>query len=104
MRTIILAALTAALVALTVTLTTAAHAQGPHCAPTDVVLEGLSNRYNETPVMKMDGTGGRYLLVFVSGDRGGWTVLDVHPNGIACQVAAGDGWERFEAPLPGQPT
>lgn len=73
-------------------LTLPANAQEPQCAPRDMLIGVLAEKYGETP----HGAGlineKAMLEVFVS-KRGTFTIAITNEQGIACVMAAGDAWE-----------
>ena len=74
------------------------HAQmicGQH---TDVISK-LKNSYEEHAVgMGLSTDGG--LIEIYSSENGTWTILITRPSGLACLVAAGDGWEELKSSVP----
>jgi hypothetical protein len=74
-------------------------AQTPQCAGLADALTGLAATYGEQPRVTALMTGGN-VLVITAAPSGGWTALEVRPDGTACIVAAG---EAFGIVPPGDP-
>lgn len=62
------------------------------CERRDNFLKGLATKYQEVPIARGIAVPGRLIEVLAS-ETGSWTILMTHPNGIACTVAIGQGWE-----------
>jgi len=89
--------LTAALVfGMLATAPPAAHAQSS-CGDRTAMVEQLSRSYGE--IRKGAGLAGQAALfeVWASDVTGTWTILKTYPNGMTCQIAAGEYW-RDEVP------
>lgn len=72
----------------------------PFCDDAAALAAQLSAGYREKPVAHGVTAGGRMLQVFVS--KGGtWTIVVVLPDGRACVVSHGDGWQRAPADSEG---
>lgn len=80
-----------------------AFAQDPNCAPVADALAGLAKNYGEAPRVTALMTGGNFLVI-TAAPAGGWTALEVQPDGTACIVAAGEAFEVQDAPKPGDDT
>lgn len=67
-------------------------AQGNACAPRDVIVTRLSDKYAET----LTGGGMQntktLLEVWSSAETGSFTVLVTHSNGMSCIVSSGHHW------------
>jgi len=87
----------------TLLLTTPAIAQTPQCAPVADFLTGLATSYGEAPRVTALMTGGNFLII-TAAPAGGWTALEVKPNGEACMVSAGEAFETMALPAPGDDT
>jgi hypothetical protein len=72
----------------------------PNCAGVADALAGLSANYGEAPRVTALMTGGN-MLIITAAPAGGWTALEVKPDGAACIVAAGEGFGVVDAPKPG---
>jgi len=61
------------------------------CYPRDELLALLAERYGERPA----GAGisaGHLVELLARPDGASWTILVIRPDGVACPVAAGEGW------------
>ena len=67
-----------------------AHAQ---CAPQEIFLEGLLEKFNEAPIAAGVTSTGSLVEVLTSGKGETWTIIVTSPQGTSCLVAAGDGWQ-----------
>ena len=75
----------------------AANAQ-QNCAPRDVVLQHLSERFGESRQAIGMGPDGRVVAALGTGS---WTITITLPNGLTCLVASGDAYENLaEDPAP----
>lgn len=82
-----------------------AAAQGRNCAPREVVIERLADKYGES--RQNVGIGGQGLMMetFASTETGTWTITVTMPNGITCLMASGQSFEVLAQTLPdGDPT
>jgi hypothetical protein len=70
------------------------------CGDRDQILEGLEQKYEETPRALGLSADGGVFEVLVS-PRGGWTILLTYPKRPTCVVATGEAWQTL--PLAGQP-
>jgi len=85
---------------LTAVLAAPVQAQTPQCMGLPDALAGLAQRFQEQPrVSGLTSTGA--LMIVTASEAGGFSVLLVSPDGTACMVAAGEGFEVTEAPKPG---
>ena len=79
-----------------------AFGQTRNCAERAVIVARLEERYGETRhALGVSGTSS-VLEVFASDETGTWTVLISLPDGRACMVASGEGYEATVAAA--QPT
>ena len=92
-------ALPAALAALTLT-TAQATAQSRKCAPRDMVVKRLAEKYGESRQNIGMGQQGIVMETFVSGETGSWTIIVTTPNGMTCLVASGQAYETLAEALP----
>lgn len=88
--------LVAALVAAFLCLPLTAQAQ-QQCGPREVIKDGLANQYGEVPIARGLGEAGMMMELYASEDGKTWTLLIVHPNGMACFAATGESWQSVEA-------
>lgn len=88
-----------ALVCAALTVPMAAAQAGAPCSKrTDVIAE-LGKKYKEAPVAIGLASNGNLLEVLTSADGATWTIIQTSPAGIACLVAAGEGWQPKDAQL-----
>ena len=74
--------------------------QARNCAPRDVVLTILAERYGETRQSIGIGTDNQVMEVFASEESGSWTITVTLPNGMTCLMASGQSFEELtEGPL-----
>lgn len=68
----------------------------PNCAPRDIVLSHLADRFGEG--RRAVGLAGpdRVMELFASEETGTWTVTVTLPNGVTCLVVAGEAFEALE--------
>lgn len=73
------------------------------CGSYEAFAARLGDKWNETVRGRGLAAGEAYVLVLfhsASGDT--WTVMAVKPDGTACVLAAGSGWETVDAAPLGQ--
>lgn len=75
-------------------------AQTRNCAPRDVVLERLADRFGETRQSIRLAGQGQLVEVFASDATGSWTITVTLPSGITCLVASGQSFERLAEASP----
>lgn len=68
------------------------------CSLRAAVLESLARRYGEAPVAAGLTLDGQLFEVLAAPDGKTWTVIQTAPSGLSCLVAAGESWQRREAP------
>jgi len=73
------------------------------CGDRTAVLDNLEDTYSEVPKDRGLGNSGNVIEIIVS-PSGSFTLLYTMPNGLACIMAAGEGWGPVEKKLPGEPT
>ena len=76
-----------------------AQAQTP-CTGLPDALAALAARYDEAPRVSGLMANGQ-LMIITASEAGGFTVLIVTPEGLACMAASGEGFALVEAPKPG---
>ena len=81
--------LTATLISWAVFSTPAAAQQ---CTDRAGVVDHLSQRYAEKPVVMGITQAGNVLEILVSKDGQSWTVIVTGTTGLACMIAAGENW------------
>lgn len=74
--------------------------QNRNCAPRNLVLERLSERYGESRQSIGLGAQGAVVETFASDDTGSWTITVTTPNGVTCLVASGQSFETLAEALP----
>lgn len=81
-------------------------AQGATCGDRAAIVAALESRYGEARLGAGLMQNGAVLEVYVSPERGSWTVLASLPTGQTCVVAAGTDWQFGASALrpAGQPT
>lgn len=92
-------ALTAACAVLTL-VAAPAMAQGRNCAPRDMVVKRLAEKYGESRQSIGMGQQGAVMETFASGETGSWTITVTTPNGMTCLVASGQAYETLAEALP----
>ncbi|WP_323776730.1 hypothetical protein [Leisingera sp.] len=92
-------ALPAALAALALAAAPAT-AQSRNCAPRDVVIKRLAEKYGESRQSIGVGQKGMVMETFASGETGSWTITVTTPNGMTCLVASGQSYEVLAEALP----
>lgn len=89
-------------------LTAGAQAQTPPvpvlpCMPLTALDQALADKHSERPAVSGIVLGGSARLVlWANTDTGTWTAAVVQPDGSACLVTAGNGWETLRATAQGQ--
>ena len=76
-----------------------AQAQTP-CTGLPDALAALAARYDEAPRVSGLMANGQLMIVTAS-EAGGFTVLIVTPEGLACMAASGEGFALVEGEAPG---
>ncbi len=71
-----------------------------NCAPREMVLERLADKYGETRQSIGLGAQGAVVEVFASVDTGTWTITVTTPAGMTCLVASGQSFETLAEALP----
>lgn len=79
---------------------TAATAQGRNCAPRDVVVKRLAEKYGESRQSIGVGGEGMVMETFASNESGSWTITVTMPNGMTCLMASGQSYEALAEALP----
>lgn len=64
------------------------------CGARDSVVRNLGEKYGE--VRRGGGLTGSTAIyeIWASEDTGSWTILKTTPNGMACVMAVGEGWQE----------
>ena len=71
-----------------------------NCAPREMVLERLADKYGETRQSIGLGANNAVVEVFASTDTGTWTITVTTANGLTCLVASGQSFETIAEALP----
>ena len=72
------------------------------CGDRVSVLNNLEETYSEVPEARGLASNGSVVEVVVS-PSGSFTILYTMPSGLACVMAAGEGWGPVEKKTPGEP-
>ena len=75
---------------------------GPNCAPRDIVVERLAERFGETRQSMGLGANNAVVEVFASDESGSWTITVTSPAGLTCLVASGQAFEELAEVLPAE--
>lgn len=71
------------------------------CGDRADLLSQLKDKYHEAPTgFGMTGNGA--VVELMTGESGSWTLVLTFPNGRSCMMAAGEGWELWQARLSGK--
>lgn len=96
MKTILMSGIAAA----AVLLSPPAVAQGANCAPREMVVERLAQKYGETRRSVGLAPNNAVVEVFASEETGSWTITITSVQGLTCLVAAGQAYEALAEALP----
>ncbi len=77
-------------------LTTPASSEQPTCMARELLVEQLSERYEEAPVGRGLQSASQLLEVWASIETGTYTVFVTRPDGLSCVVATGQNWNTFQ--------
>jgi len=77
-----------------------ATAQTRTCAPHQVIVERLAERWGETRQSIGLGADNSVVEVFASLDTGTWTITVTRPGGPTCLVASGESFQHLAEALP----
>lgn len=92
--------LTALGFAATLTTTTPVDAQGRNCAPREVVVQRLAEKYGESRQAIGIGQQGMVMETFASMESGTWTITVTMPTGMTCLMASGQSFEALAEAVP----
>jgi hypothetical protein len=67
-------------------------------------VKTLADKYHDVPAAEGLSTTGAMIQLLTSPDGSTWTLLQVTPDGTACIVNAGRGWQEHTKPTDGVPT
>lgn len=79
-------------VALALIVLAATPAAATVCLQTSVMVDGLRDRYGETPAFVATDDKGIVLVIFLS-DQGSYTVVLQPSPEVSCSIGAGYGWQ-----------
>lgn len=79
-----------------------AFAEGTNCAPRQMVLERLAERYGETRQSIGIASNNAVVEVFASAETGTWSITVTTASGVTCLVASGQSFETLAEALPPQ--
>lgn len=71
-----------------------------NCAPRDVVVERLAEKYGESRQSVGLGANNAMVEVFAADETGTWTITVTMANGVTCLVASGQAYEAIADALP----
>lgn len=77
-----------------------ASAQGRNCAPREVIVGQLTDRYGETRQSIGIAANNMVMELFASSQTGTWTIAVTNVAGISCLVASGQAFEALTEALP----
>lgn len=71
-----------------------------NCAPREVVVERLADKYGEARQSIGLGANNSVVEVFAANETGTWTITVTMANGLTCLVASGQNFETLAEALP----
>ncbi|MEP5155588.1 hypothetical protein [Planktotalea sp.] len=71
-----------------------------NCAPRDVIVERLAEKYGEARQSVGLGANNSMVEVFAANETGTWTITVTMANGLTCLVASGQNYETLAEALP----
>lgn len=74
----------------------------PGCAPRDVVVARLSEKYGESRHSIGLGANNAVVEVFASSETGTWSITVTTVQGMTCIVASGEAFETMADILPAE--
>ncbi len=77
-----------------------AHAQTANCAPHDVIVERLADRFGESRQSIGLSSNNAVVEVFAALTTGTWTIALTQPGGPTCLVASGEAFQTLSEALP----
>lgn len=92
-------ALTTVALAVTAAPAAAQSAQNK-CAPREIVVQRLAEKYGESRQSIGMGQRGMLMETFASDKTGSWTITVTTPQGMTCLVASGQSYEALAEALP----
>jgi len=70
------------------------------CAPREIVVDRLAEKYGESRQSMGLGANNAVIEVFASGETGTWTITVTSAHGMTCMVASGQAFESIAEVLP----
>ncbi len=77
-----------------------AFAENTNCAPHDVVVERLADRFGESRQSIGLASNNAVVEIFASLESGSWTIAMTQPGGPTCLVASGEAFQALAEALP----
>ncbi|WP_368185147.1 hypothetical protein [Aestuariibius sp. HNIBRBA575] len=74
--------------------------QARNCAPHEMVIERLADRYGESRQSIGLAANNAVIEVFASLETGSWTITVTAPGGPTCMVASGQHFQALAEALP----
>lgn len=71
-----------------------------NCAPREVVVERLAEKYGESRQSIGLGANNAVVEVFAAQETGTWTITVTMTNGLTCLVASGQNFETLAEAVP----
>lgn len=84
-------------VAFVAALVTAPPAFAEFCGAYGEVAKLIMHTYKEQRMSRAVTLNGQLLEVYVAAETGSWTILVASPQGRACVISAGEGWQEQRA-------
>jgi len=79
----------------------ASTASAQNCAPHDVVMRNLAERYGETrQAIALVDPSGSVMELWANLETGTWTLTGTNPGEPTCFVVAGQGYQAMSEALP----
>lgn len=71
------------------------------CGPHEIVAGSLASEFHKAPVARMLSDRGFIIEVLATADGATFTILAINPDGVACLLATGKGYELVPAAAAG---
>lgn len=71
-----------------------------NCAPREVIVERLADKYGESRQSIGLGANNSMVEIFAASDTGTWTITVTTAMGLTCLVASGQDYETIAEALP----
>lgn len=82
--------------------TLAGPALAANCAPRDMIVDRLAEKYGESRQSMGLGANNAVVEVFASEETGTWTITVTSVHGVTCLVASGQAFESIAEVLPAE--